>query len=108
MKTICKRDLIAETASALGVEKKDVEATVNTFVAATSRAISEGNRVILPGIGVFKTIRLQPMKSFNVSTKQPVVRPERVRPKFKFAVSIKNAFKGNQKALLNRHSDDGE
>jgi len=89
-----KQDLINEIAENLpSVPKSKIASAVTTIFAIISEALSQGDRVTLSGFGTFYVGERQKKKGTNPRTKEPIIIPASVVPKFRPAAELKKAVK---------------
>jgi len=72
-----KAELVAKIAVEAGVKKSEAEKCVSAFVKALSEALEKGERVALPGLGVFNVRERKERKGRNPRTGEPMVIPAR-------------------------------
>ncbi len=86
-----KADLIATVAANTGLTKKDAERAINATVAAITDAICKGDKVQLPGFGIFETKHREERTGRNPVTKQAITIPAANAPVFKASKTLKDA-----------------
>lgn len=72
-----KAELVAKVAARAGVTKASAERCVNAFVDILAEALSKGERVALPGLGVFKVRERAARKGRNPQTGKEITIPAR-------------------------------
>jgi DNA-binding protein HU-beta len=88
MKT--KSEIIAELAATVGVEKKQVEAMLETLVAMAVREASEG--FTIPGLGKLVKVERAARTGRNPATGATIQIPAKTVLKFKVAKAAKDAI----------------
>ncbi len=88
-----KPELITQVAERTGLTKKDTEKTLNAMLEALSEALVEGNKINLPGFGVFETRIRAARTCRNIHTGEPIEVHEARTPVFKPAKSLKERVK---------------
>jgi DNA-binding protein HU-beta len=95
MKNLKKSDLISAAAAKAGMEVKVIEKASESFFDALSEKLKEGNRVAIPGFGVFVLRSKKETKATNMRTGIPMVVPAHsfvaFRPSQKLKDSVRNA-----------------
>ena len=84
-----KGELVAKIAAEAGVKKSEAERCVNAFVKALSEALEKGERVAIPGLGVFNVRERKERKGRNPRTGEPMVIPARKAVVFTPAKALK-------------------
>ena len=72
-----KSELVAKVAAQAGVTKASAERCVNAFIAVLAEALEKGERVALPGFGVFNTKERKARKGRNPRTGEVIEIPAR-------------------------------
>ncbi|NPA57997.1 MAG: HU family DNA-binding protein [Aquificae bacterium] len=88
-----KAELVAKVAAQAGVTKASAERCVNAFVAALTEALEKGERVALPGLGVFNVKERKARKGRNPRTGEVIKIPARRVVTFHPAKSLKERVK---------------
>jgi len=83
-----KAELVAKIASQAGVTKASAERCVNAFVAELTEALEKGERVALPGLGVFNVKERKARKGRNPRTGEVVQIPAKKVVKFSPAKTL--------------------
>ena len=86
-----KTELIAAMAEISSLSKKDCEAALTAFVAATENALKAGDKVQLVGFGTFEVKERAAHQGINPSTKEPMQIPASKSPVFKSGKQLKDA-----------------
>lgn len=89
-----KEGLIAAVAVNTGLTKKDVEDVVDEFLGAVKESVSIGDRVNIPGFGIFELRHRAARKGRNMATGEEMQIPASNAPSFKPAKAFKDACKG--------------
>jgi len=84
-----KAELVAKIAEEAKVKKSEAERCLNAFVNALSEALEKGERVALPGLGVFNVRERKERKGRNPRTGEPMVIPARKVVTFSAAKALK-------------------
>lgn len=87
-----KAQLIAQVAEDAGLQKKDVEKVVNSFVNVVTNTLKGGDKVQMVGFGTFEVRERAERKGFNPSTKAEIVIPASKAPVFKAGKGLKDAM----------------
>lgn len=87
-----KTDLIGDVAAATGMTKKDVEKTVNAFIASVQEALKAGDKVQLIGFGTFEVRDRQARKGRNPQTGKEIKIAATRIPAFKVGKGFKEAI----------------
>ncbi len=88
-----KAELVAKIAAEAGVTKAAAERCVNAFVAALTDALAKGERVALPGLGVFNVKERKARKGRNPRTGEEITIPARKVVVFHPAKALKEKVK---------------
>ncbi|WP_457641808.1 HU family DNA-binding protein [Persephonella sp.] len=88
-----KAELIAKVATEAGVTKASAERCVNAFVKALTAALEKGERVALPGLGVFNVKERAARKGRNPRTGEEITIPARKVVVFKAAKQLREKVK---------------
>ncbi|NPA54508.1 MAG: HU family DNA-binding protein [Aquificae bacterium] len=88
-----KAELVAKVAAEAGVTKAAAERCVNAFVAALTDALAKGERVALPGLGVFNVKERKARKGRNPRTGEEITIPARKVVVFHPAKALKEKVK---------------
>ena len=84
-----KTELIAATAEASGISKKDAERVLNAAIDKITQELARGGRVQLSGFGIFETKTRQAKVGRNPATREPVQIPATRVPTFKPSQNLK-------------------
>ncbi len=85
-----KTELIAATAEAAGMSKKDTERVLSAAIDTISRCLVAGEKVQLTGFGIFETKDRQPRMGRNPVTREAVEIPATRIPTFKPSKNLKD------------------
>ncbi len=88
-----KAELVAKVAAEAGVTKAAAERCVNAFVSALTDALAKGERVALPGLGVFNVKERKARKGRNPRTGEEITIPARKVVVFNPAKALKEKVK---------------
>ena len=78
-----KAEIIAEIASKTGIEKVDVQETVEAFFKVIKNAMSQGENVYVRGFGSFVVKKRAEKTARNISKNTAIIIPEHYVPSFK-------------------------
>lgn len=88
-----KSELVAKTAEKAGITKASAERAVNAAIEAVVEALSKGERVAIPGLGVFNIRERKARKGRNPRTGKEITIPARKVVAFTAAKSLKEKVK---------------
>ena len=92
-----KAEVISEIADKTGIEKSDVQATVEAFFKVVKDSMSEGNNIYVRGFGSFVNKKRARKVARNISKNTSIIIDEHYIPSFKpsktFVKKIKNSKK---------------
>lgn len=86
-----KKELINTVAEKANLPKYVAADAVSATTDALTEALARGEKVLLPGFGVFETKTYPAHEGFNPKTKEPVLVQESHRVIFRNARALKNA-----------------
>lgn len=86
-----KTELIAATAEAANVSKKDAAAVLDAAIDAITKAMAEGDKVQIVGFGTFETRERAAREGRNPQTKETVQIPACKVPAFKAGKALKDS-----------------
>jgi DNA-binding protein HU-beta len=84
-----KAELVAKIAEEAKVKKSEAERCLNAFVKALTEALEKGERIALPGLGVFNVRERKERKGRNPRTGEPMIIPARKVVTFSPAKALK-------------------
>jgi len=87
-----KSELISKTAEKAGITKTAAERAVNAAIEAVVEALSKGERVAIPGLGVFNVKQRKARKGRNPRTGKEITIPARKVVAFTAAKSLKEGL----------------
>ncbi|HQE33133.1 integration host factor subunit beta [Flavobacterium alvei] len=93
-----KADIVAKIADKLGLEKGDVQATVETFMTEVKTSLEEGDNVYLRGFGSFIVKTRAEKTGRNISKNTTIKIPAHNIPAFKPAKVFVEGVKTNNEA----------
>lgn len=97
-----KAQVIAEIAAKTGIEKVDVQETVETFFKVIKTNMVEGKNVYVRGFGSFVVKKRAKKTARNISKNTAIIIPEHFVPSFKpaktFVEKVKSSVKKAAKA----------
>ncbi len=88
-----RTELVDAIVAVTNDSKKNTEACLKAFMDVVSAELVKGNSVQLVGFGTFTTGKRAERNGINPATKQPMVIPETVYPKFVPGKALKDAVK---------------
>ena len=86
-----KAQLISKIAEDAGMQKKDAEKAVNSFVKVVTKTLKGGDKIQMVGFGTFEVRKRAARKGFNPSTKKEITIPASKAPVFKAGKALKDA-----------------
>ncbi|MBP6428814.1 MAG: HU family DNA-binding protein [Bacteroidales bacterium] len=92
-----KAEIVAEIAQRTGLEKVNIQATVETFMEVIKDSLGDGNNVYLRGFGSFIIKRRAEKTGRNISKGTTVIIPAHNIPSFKPSKTFMNEIKTNVK-----------
>jgi len=94
MAQLVKRDQLAQKiAEKFDIPKKTVVEILNYFVELIGQNIKQGNKVKIPGLGIFKVRERKARTAINPKTGEKVTVPAKRVPKFTPAKELKELVK---------------
>ena len=93
--TMTKADLVAKISDKLGIEKGDVQATVETFMEEVKTSLESGDNVYLRGFGSFIIKTRAEKTGRNISKNTTIKIPAHNIPAFKPAKIFLEGVKSN-------------
>jgi len=93
-----KADIVNEISKNTGIEKTQVQKTVEAFMEGVKESLSEGNNVYLRGFGSFIVKKRAEKTARNISKNETIIIPEHFIPAFKPAKTFVGKVKDNVKA----------
>ena len=92
-----KAEIVAEIASATGIEKVAVQAVVEAFMGTVKETMVNGENVYLRGFGSFIIKERAEKTGRNISKNTTIIIPAHKIPAFKPAKTFVNEVKGHVK-----------
>jgi DNA-binding protein HU-beta len=92
-----KADIVNEIAKNTGIEKVNVQKTVETFMEVVKGALASNHNVYLRGFGSFIVKKRAKKTARNISKNTTLIIPEHYIPAFKPAKVFANKVKNNVK-----------
>jgi len=92
-----KADIVAKIAEETGLEKSEVQKTVESFMTAVKDSLTSGENVYLRGFGSFIVKKRAEKTGRNISKKTTIIIPAHNIPAFKPAKSFVEDVKENVK-----------
>ncbi|OFY62540.1 MAG: integration host factor subunit beta [Bacteroidetes bacterium RIFCSPLOWO2_02_FULL_36_8] len=92
-----KAQIIQEIVEATGIDKPDVQNTVEAFVSTLKGFMIDGKNVFIRGFGSFVVRKRAKKVARNISKNQEIIIPEHFYPTFKPAKSFAERVKMNNK-----------
>lgn len=94
-----KADVISEISNQTGIEKKDVQATVESFFTVIKDSMEGGNNVYVRGFGSFVNKKRAKKIARNISKNTSIVIDEHYIPSFKPSKSFVKKIKSSKKVF---------
>lgn len=88
-----KSELITKMSEKSGLNKKDTEAALKSFVETVTEALANGDKVQLVGFGTFETRVRAEREGTNPRTREKIKIPATIAPAFKAGKELKEAVK---------------
>ena len=99
-KKMTKAEIIAEIASKTGIEKVDVQETVEAFFKVIKNAMVSGENVYVRGFGSFVVKKRAKKTARNISKNTAIIIPEHFVPSFKPAkIFVEKVKTGNKNSI---------
>jgi DNA-binding protein HU-beta len=92
-----KEEFVAKLAQAGKVTKKQADDMFSAFVDMVAASIKKGDRVALPGLGVFSVVQKKARTGRNPGTGQPIKIPARKAVKFSVSSTLKQGLNKTKK-----------
>lgn len=92
-----KAEIVAEIAQRTGLEKVNIQVTVETFMDVLKDSLGQGNNVYLRGFGSFIIKRRAEKTGRNISRNTTVIIPAHNIPSFKPSKTFMNEIKSKVK-----------
>ena len=94
-----KADIISEISTKTGIEKVDVQETVEAFFKVIKNSMIGGENVYVRGFGSFVVKKRAQKTARNISKNTAIIIPEHFVPSFKPAQVFVDKVKNNSKKL---------
>ncbi|WP_443944946.1 HU family DNA-binding protein [Pedobacter sp. AW1-32] len=94
-----KADIISEISTKTGIEKVDVQETVEAFFKVIKTSMIGGENVYVRGFGSFVVKKRAQKTARNISKNTAIIIPEHFVPSFKPAKVFVDKVKGNSKKI---------
>lgn len=88
-----KLELVARMAESARITKTVAEKTLNAFIATTTEALSQNQKITLVGFGTFDVANRSSREGRNPRTGQPITIPATRAVRFKAGNRLKDAIK---------------
>ncbi|PWH85751.1 integration host factor subunit beta [Brumimicrobium glaciale] len=92
-----KADIVAEIAEEIGLEKNEVQKTVESFMNTVKKSLTNGENVYLRGFGSFIVKERAEKTGRNISKNTTIIIPAHNIPSFKPAKTFVEDVKSNVK-----------
>lgn len=92
-----KADIISEISTKTGIEKVDVQETVEAFFKVIKNSMIDGENVYVRGFGSFVVKKRAQKTARNISKNTAIIIPEHFVPSFKPAKVFVDKVKSNSK-----------
>jgi len=93
-----KADIVNEISKNTGIEKTQVQKTVEAFMEEIKKSLSKGDNVYLRGFGSFIVKKRAEKTARNISKNETIIIPAHYIPAFKPAKTFVSQVKDNVKA----------
>ena len=93
-----KKELVAKLADGTGLSKVNAEKGFSMLVGEVKAAVSRGDRVAIPGLGVFRMVMKKARTGRNPLTGKTIEVPEKKGVKFSVSSTFKSELNGKKKA----------
>jgi DNA-binding protein HU-beta len=93
-----KTELVAKVAEEAGLKKAQTEKCVDVAIKVLADALSKGERVAIPGLGVFNVRERKARKGRNPQTGKEIIIPARKVAVFTAAKSLRESLAGKESA----------
>lgn len=103
-----KADIINEIAEKTGVDKADVNATVEAFLSVVKNNMASGQNIYIRGFGSFINKKRKKKIARNISRNTAIVIDEHYIPAFKPAKIFVNKIKNSEKVKLMAEKAESE
>ncbi|WP_027122671.1 HU family DNA-binding protein [Metamycoplasma spumans] len=90
-----KKELIAQVSENTGFPQASVESTFEEIINVISQQISNGENVMITGLGTFSSKIVKARTKTNNITKETIDVSEKLDPRFKFSATYKNNLNKN-------------
>jgi DNA-binding protein HU-beta len=97
---VTKADIINEIAEKTGVDKADVNATVEAFLSVVKNNMASGQNIYIRGFGSFINKKRKKKIARNISRNTAIVIDEHYIPAFKPAKIFVNKIKNSEKVKM--------
>lgn len=87
-----KKELVDVVMKNEDISKAQSERIINLIFGEITNSLADGQEVSIPGFGKFEPIHRPAYQGINPSTKEKIIIPASVRPKFKAAKQLKVAL----------------
>lgn len=94
-----KADIVSEISEKTGIEKSEVQSTVEAFMHEIKNSLSKGDNVYLRGFGSFIVKKRAEKTGRNISKNTTIIIPAHNIPAFKPAKSFVTKVKDNVKVV---------
>ena len=88
-----KEELVKKIAEKTGLKRSEVEKTLKAFVETLGEALEKGERIAIPGLGIFNVRERKARKGRNPRTGKEIKIPARKTIRFKPAKSLSEKVK---------------
>ncbi len=88
-----KAELVSAIAKGAGITKKQADAALKSGVAAIASALKKGERVAIPGLGIFSVKKRAARKGRNPRTGEVIQIPARKVVTFRPAKELRDSIK---------------
>jgi len=102
---VTKADIISEIAEQTGIDKADVQSTVEAFFTVVKNNMADGENIYVRGFGSFVNKRRAKKIGRNISKNEPIVINEHYIPSFKPSKTFVEIIKSSEKVKLANKED---
>ncbi len=89
-----KAELVAKMAEQTGLKKSQAEKALNAFTNALTQALGKGERIAIPGLGVFNVKERAERTGRNPKTGEEIIIPAKKVVKFTASKALQAAVNG--------------
>jgi DNA-binding protein HU-beta len=98
---VTKAEVIAQISEKTGIDKSDVQASVEAFFSVVKSSLSNGENIYVRGFGSFINKKRAKKVARNISKQTAIIIDEHYVPSFKPSKVFIEKIKGSKKVQLN-------